>query len=118
MSYIRRPEDMKQTERSSAMGGLGSIISQSFANSDEELLGKGRMFKKNTLNKGCGVGYHIHEGDAEFYYILSGEGEYNDNGDITTVKAGDLTFTGAGEGHGLTNNNDEPLSFIALVLYE
>lgn len=118
MSYIRKSNDMIIDVRNNPMGDPGSIISQNLANSDEKLLNKRRMFKKNTLNKGCGVGYHIHKGDAEFYYILSGEGEYNDNGNITTVRTGDLTYTGPGEGHSLINYKDEPLSFIALILYE
>ena len=46
------------------------------------------------------------------------EAEYNDNGTITTVKAGDITFTGPGEGHAIINRKDEPMSFMAIILYE
>ena len=49
--------------------------------------------------------------------ILSGEGEFNDNGTVTTVRAGDVCFTGDGEGHSLKNLRDEPLEYVALVLY-
>ena len=55
---------------------------------------------------------------GEAYYILSGTGEFNDNGTIVTVAAGDVTFTGAGEGHALKNTGTEPLEFIALIIYE
>lgn len=60
----------------------------------------------------------MHQGDGEIYVILSGEAEYNDNGTITTVKAGDITFTGPGEGHAIINRKDEPMSFMAIILYE
>ena len=50
--------------------------------------------------------------------MLSGEAEYNDNGTVTTIKAGDVTFTGDGEGHAITNYRDEPARFIALILYK
>ena len=50
------------------------------------------------------------------YYILSGEGEFNDNGAVTTVKAGDVTWTPDGEGHSLKATSDK-LEFIALVIY-
>ncbi|NLC53971.1 MAG: cupin domain-containing protein, partial [Firmicutes bacterium] len=56
--------------------------------------------------------------EGEAYYILSGTGEFNDNGAVTTVTAGDVTFTGAGEGHALKNIGTEPLDFIALIIYE
>ena len=42
----------------------------------------------------------------------------NDNGTITQVEAGDVTFTPSGTGHGITNTGDEPLELIALILYE
>ena len=65
----------------------------------------------------CEIGWHIHEGDGETFLILSGEGEFNDNGTVTTVRAGDVCFTGDGEGHSLKNLRDEPLEYVALVLY-
>ena len=101
-----------------ALGGPGHLITTQIIDNDEELLGKGRLFKENVLEKDCGVGYHVHEGDAEIYVIQSGEAEYNDNGTIKTVRAGDVTFTGPGEGHSLTNKKDEPVKFVALIIYE
>ena len=41
-----------------------------------------------------------------------------DNGTITTVEAGDVTFCPPGTGHGILNTGDEPLELIALILYE
>ena len=52
------------------------------------------------------------------YYVLSGEGEYDDNGVIVPVKAGDVTFCKNGEGHGLTNTGKEDLVFNAMIIYE
>ena len=50
--------------------------------------------------------------------ILSGTGRYNDNGTMTTVTAGDVTYTAPGEGHGIECISDEPIEMIALILYE
>ena len=47
---------------------------------------------------------------------MSGEGQYNDNGTIRTVKKGDVTFTGSGFGHGMENVSNENLVFIGLIL--
>ena len=94
------------------------MLSYKVTESDSELLNKGKMFNLNILEKDCGVGYHVHHGDGEIYVILSGEAEYNDNGTITTVHAGDVTITYPGEGHSITNKSDEPFRFLALILYE
>ncbi|WP_302359906.1 cupin domain-containing protein [uncultured Megasphaera sp.] len=48
--------------------------------------------------------------------MLSGEGQYDDNGVIRTVKRGDVTYTSDGKGHGLENNSDTDLVFIALIM--
>jgi len=99
-------------------GGDGSFVMQNIIDTPEELYGKGRVFGHSILNKDCGIGWHVHEGDGEYYYILKGEGEYSDNGVVTTVRAGDVTFTPDGEGHSLVNRKDEPLELIALVIYK
>ena len=79
---------------------------------------KVRMFSSVNLLPGEEVGYHIHTGEAESYYIISGVGEYSDNGTIVPVSAGTVTFTPSGEGHGIKNVGDEVLNFIALIVLD
>ena len=62
------------------------------------------------------LGYHEHHGETETYYILSGEGEYDDNGVKRPVKAGDITITPDGKGHGLANTGETDLVFMALII--
>ena len=62
------------------------------------------------------VPYHQHVGDREVYYILSGEGEYDDNGVKRMVKTGDVTWTPDGSSHGLVNIGDTDLTFMALII--
>lgn len=95
----------------------GYITVRSLTNSVEELNGKGRVFAHTTVAPHSGIGYHVHTGDTEIYYVLSGKAEYNDNGTITTIEAGDVTFTPSGCGHGINNTSDEPLDIIALIIY-
>ena len=78
------------------------------------------MIKYMIKNRvpGSAIGYHIHNGESETYYILSGTAKYNDNGVIKTVTAGDVTFTGSGEGHGIEAIGNEPVEMIALILYD
>lgn len=75
------------------------------------------MFAHTTITPGSGIGYHIHDGDTEIYYVYSGHGEYNDNGTICRVGPGDVTFTPSGQGHGIKCTGGEPLELIALIIY-
>ena len=98
-------------------GADGFITVRHLTNNDEELNGKGRVFAHTTLLPGCGIGFHVHTGESETYYIYSGSGEFNDNGTIVPVSAGDVTFTPSGAGHGMQNTGSEPMEIIALILY-
>lgn len=76
----------------------------------------GRVFAHLTLQPGESIGDHPHVDETEFYYILKGEGLFNDNGTAVTVCAGDVCATGFGEVHGLENTGAEPMELIALII--
>lgn len=114
-----RKSDEKQTVRKPApFEGVGEITVRSLLNGPEEMSQKGRVFAHTTVHPGSEIGYHVHSGDSETYYILSGTGRYNDNGHETIVSAGDVTYTASGEGHGIACVGEEPIEMIALILYE
>ncbi len=113
-----RKANQKQVEHKPApFNGTGDITVRHLLNGPEEMYDRGRVFAHSTLAPGCAIGYHVHTNESETYYIYSGSGEFNDNGAAVPVSAGDVTFTGAGEGHALKNTGDVPLEFIALILY-
>ena len=114
-----RKSSEKQVERKPApFNGTGEIQMASILNGPEEMHGKGRVFAQTTIFPGSAIGYHVHQGDGETYYILSGKGRYNDNGAITEVGPGDVTYCAPGQGHGLECIADEPVQMVALILYE
>ncbi len=115
---VKRYSEHRKDVAVAMFGGSGEVQFTRIAETPEDLYGKGRVFSVVTLNKGCELGWHIHKGDGEYYHILSGEGEYSDNGDIVTLKAGDTAFCPEGEGHSIANRGDEPLVFVALVVYK
>jgi mannose-6-phosphate isomerase-like protein (cupin superfamily) len=115
---IRRSAEKEVLIRQRLFDGLGSVMVRNLLNGPEEMYDKGRVFAHSTLEPGCSIGYHVHQGESETYYFISGTGEFNDNGEIKTVYAGDVTFTAAGEGHGVKNIGTDPLEFIALILYK
>lgn len=74
-----------------------------------------KTFAKITVPAGTAMGYHQHVNDQEIYYILTGTGEYNDNGTILPLEAGDVFYCPAGDSHSISNTGEEDLTFIALI---
>ena len=97
--------------------GNGEVEMRKILNDAGELYGKGRMFNHMILAPGRSIGEHTHEGDNEIFYFLRGSGTYNDNGSPVRVFPGDTAVCNDGECHSLVNDGDEPLEFIALILY-
>ena len=77
-----------------------------------------RTFALAKLRPGEEVEFHIHNNEAESYYILSGHGIYNDNGEEIEIYPGTVTFTPSGTGHGIKNTGTEMLEFIALIILD
>lgn len=75
-----------------------------------------RLFSLVQVKPGEEVEYHMHIGESETYFILSGKGIYNDNGENVEVHPGMVTLTPSGQGHSIKNTGDEMLVFIALIL--
>ncbi len=113
---IRRKQDVEIRSAENVRGGKGAFQSGALLLKDE-FCGKGSLFNHAVLMPGASVGNHKHEGDFEVYYILTGEGVYNDNGTVLPIAAGDVAICQDGEVHGLENTGSENLEFIALILY-
>ncbi len=61
-------------------GGDGYIVREAMVTSEE--VGEAcKMYAKIHLDPGCEVGYHYHHGETESYFILTGHGTYDDNGE-------------------------------------
>ena len=75
-----------------------------------------RLFAEISLNSGCSIGYHQHESETEYYFILSGTGVVNDDGKEIDVKQGDAIITGNGAFHSIKNTGTVPLMFYAVIV--
>ena len=75
-----------------------------------------RLFAEITLNPGCSIGYHRHDSETEYYFILSGVGIVNDNGREVEVSQGDSIITGNGASHSIMNTGSVPLLFLAIII--
>ena len=113
---IKKKEELVITTESNAAGQVKLLLSNlaDFQGKNEKL----RTFALAELKPGEEVEFHIHTGECESYYIISGEGMYNDNGKEVPVSCGTVTFTPSGEGHGIKNTGTTMLTFVALILLD
>ena len=79
---------------------------------------KVRLYSLVQVKPGEEVEYHMHIGESETFFILSGKGIYNDNGNKIDAVPGMVTPTPSGQGHSIKNTGDETLVFIALIIVE
>ncbi len=114
MIYSKKERSVQRVQN--LQGGKGETMMELFLGQDE-LKRAGRLYAKVTLEPGCSIGYHTHQAESETYYILAGEGKYDDNGVEKILHAGDVSYTGPGCGHGIENVSDQRLVFIALILF-
>lgn len=114
---VRNYDEYKVDIREQMRGGNGTVKIENFVNADE-LNNKGRLFGKIILEPGSSIGYHIHEHDAEIFHIIKGTAQYTDGDKIVAVTAGDSMICPTGTGHSISNEGDETVELIALIVYE
>ena len=112
---IKRENSLPVTLREHMRGGDGTVKIRDFA-TKEELLGSARLFGTITLEPGCGIGVHSHEGESELFFLQSGRAVYSDNGTEREISAGDVTICRDGESHGIRNPYDETAVLVALIV--
>ena len=93
--------------------GKGQVVVK-YILDDNELNAKCKMFAEVTIAPGCSLGYHEHHGESETYYIIKGQGEYDDNGTKRPVTVGDKDAS-RWLWSWYANTGDEDLVFMALI---
>ncbi len=112
---IQRVNDMEVEVRENMRGGNGAIEIRHILKQDQ-MKGKCRLFGRIVIKPGCSIGLHRHDDEEEVYYIVEGEGVFDDNGAKQPVKAGDVTLTGDGASHSIENTGTADLVVMAVVL--
>lgn len=111
MSLSRNREVAKAEH---VQGGTGYIL-RDLLLSNDQIHGELTYASTITLEPGCSIGVHRHTGDNEMYFIYEGTGTYTDNDETYPVQAGDVVFCEEGDTHGLANDSDAPLRFVAIM---
>lgn len=112
----KEEKDFREEIRQEVRGGTGNVSFNHIFEKGSELDQNMRLFAKLVLEEGCSIGYHVHENEAEIYYILSGTAETDDNGVKRILKAGDSTLTSSGQGHSIKSLGPGRLELIAAIV--
>lgn len=113
---IRRKSEYTADIKENMRDGIGLVKIEHLLK-QEEMNEKGRLFAKITVKPGDSIGFHVHEGEIEAFYIICGEAEMSDNGEPVVLTAGDTILTKDGEGHSVKSVGTEALEMIALILF-
>ncbi len=114
---IKKASDIEAVVKTEMLGGSGSVTFHHLADK-AQLLDHARLFSILTLEKGCGIGYHTHTNEREFFYVLQGTPTVNDNGTEYVLAPGDSAMTEIGGGHSIENRAEETAKVLALIVLE
>jgi quercetin dioxygenase-like cupin family protein len=113
---LKRNADFVTAEEK-ADGGLGNFTMRNVFADEKELPAHMRLMCEVLIQPGEECRSHIHLGDTEIYYMLSGKAEYEGAEGKHILEPGDVTVCYDGESHAIRCLGDEPLKFLAFIPY-
>lgn len=111
---IRKKNEMITEVRENMRGGDGQIKITNIVNKEE--LKNARLLAYINIPIGAGIGDHDHKDETEYFIILEGKGQVNDNGILHEVGKGDVVITGGGASHSIKNIGDDELKMVAVII--
>ena len=112
---ITRKSDQVLSQREHMREGAGTVH---LAALSRELPKNARLFSTLTLEEGTSIGYHVHEGETELFYFVSGRARVRDDDQVYEVSAGDCMATFSGHGHAVESLGPEPLVMVACIVLD
>ena len=97
-------------------GGLGTLVFAQIVQPNQ--IKNVKLFAVITVDAGCSLGQHAHEGETEFFYMLTGELVMDDHGEEKVVRPGDTLITGGGNYHSARNVSGQPATYLAVIVTE
>lgn len=104
----------KEETRERMRGGEGSVLIRHLLAGDALPPGC-RLYARITLQPGCSIGEHMHEGEAEVFHILSGHAEMLESGQSVRMEPGDTCIT-RNASHSIRCAGDKPVEFMATIM--
>lgn len=107
---LENEKDIAAAETGPHKGGGNTTAHRFFQTAKDSKL----QFTKRILHPGSAIGYHLQK-EEEIYFIASGAGEMQMNGNTFPVKAGDAILTLPGNSHGLNQVGEGDL--VVIITY-
>ena len=112
---IRKANDFRQEKRAIG-GGVGELV-LNHKLSQQESFEKCRVCAEIIIEPGQSIGMHVHDIEAEIYYMLAGElVSINEDGTEELFNVGDIMITGGGAKHSVRNDTNETAKLLAIVI--
>ena len=111
---IKRRQEMTVESRFQVKGGKGPYDSTHIFTADE--CDKTSLFAVNTLPPGSSIGVHPHTTEGEAYVILQGRATVTEDGQDYLLGPGDAEYCTGGHTHGIANDGDSVLAFLAIII--
>lgn len=83
----------------------GVFMKHFFSSDDNDRLNNVEI----KIEPGYQISYHVHEQASEFFYVVSGQGEFFVNREWVSIQKGDAMKAPIGEEHAVRNNSREIL---------
>jgi mannose-6-phosphate isomerase-like protein (cupin superfamily) len=112
---IRRASEQPVEIRRSMRGGIGEVTVSHFFKPGE-CAAPVRLCARLTIPPGASIGTHEHVDEDEFYIVARGTGVLRDGEHEQRVSCGDAVLTGSGGRHSISNDGNEPLELIAVIV--
>lgn len=112
---VIRKEAMRLQVRDNVRGGPGRLENRHILEK-EAMFGAATLLTEFYFDPGDGIGPHVHDGDAEVYYMLEGELTLVEDGKETVLCPGDASYAHSGVSHSIFNHTDAPARMLALIL--
>lgn len=100
--------DIQENVITAFKGGKGELATRNFIDQQNKIM-------MSRLKPGASSGHHIHEGNSEIVYIISGNGHFVFDEDIEQVSAGSVHYCPMGHSHSMYNDGDSDLVYLAIV---
>ncbi len=75
-----------------------------------------RLIGMISLEPGCSIGSHTHQGECEMFFVSEGNPKGIDEGKEIRLSVGDVFITCSGETHSLINDTDGVCTVFAAII--
>lgn len=101
--------------RDNVRGGHGRLENRHILEASD-MFGSASLLTEFFFDPGDSIGKHIHDTDAEVYYMLEGELTLVEDEKEFVLRPGDASYAHSGVSHSIENRSDKPARMLAIIL--